>query len=89
LREDIRLGSVAPTEDRPGIFVKEADLILLLASSSEVSTVTFVDQREDTAADRNARSASVASLLPSRLKGTNLGGLLDVEWLTGLVEFEG
>ena len=31
----------------------------------------------------------MASLLPGCAKGANLGGLLDVERLTGLIEFEG
>jgi hypothetical protein len=87
LYQDIRLSSVAAAEDRPCGFVKEADLVLFLTSSSEIGTITVVDQREDTSADGNAGNASVASLLPSCAKGSNLGGLLDVEWLTGLVEF--
>jgi hypothetical protein len=31
----------------------------------------------------------VASLFPGGAEGTNLGGLLDMKRLTGLIEFEG
>ena len=89
LDQNIRLGGIAAAEDRACGFVKEADLVRFLASSSEIGAITVVDQREDAAADGNARSASVARLLPGGAKGANLGGLLDVERLTGLVEFEG
>ena len=89
MKLSISFFSSRTAEDRPCGFVKEADLVLFLTSSSEVGTITVVDQREDTAADGNAWNASVAGLIPSCAKGANLGGLLDVERLTGLVEFEG
>ena len=87
--KNIRFRCVATAENRPCVFVKKADLVLFLNSSSEIGTITIVDQGKDTAADGNARSADVASLLPGCTKGANLRGLLDVERLTGLVEFEG
>src|ERR1700678_781906 len=89
LDEDFRLSSVATSKDRPCVFVKEADLVRFLTLSSEIGTITVVNQREDTAADGNARSANVSSLLPGGAKGANLAGLLDVERLTALVELEG
>src|ERR1700722_9759440 len=55
----MRLGSVATAEDRPCVFVQETDLVLILTSSSKIGTITVVDQRENTAADRNARSARI------------------------------
>jgi len=88
LDEDLWLSCVATTEDRPCVLVKEADCVLLLRAPSEVSTITVIHQREDTAADGNARSASVAGFLPCCAKGANLCSLLDVKRLTGFIEFE-
>jgi len=48
-----------------------------------------IKQRKNTPAYGNARSTRVTSILPGSAKGLNLCGLLDVERLTGLVEFEG
>ena len=49
--------------------------------------ITVVEQRKNTAANGNARSARVTGFLPGGPKGPNLGGLLDVERLAGPVEF--
>lgn len=47
------------------------------------------DQREDAAADRNARFAGVSGLFPCRAIGTDLLGLLDVERLAGHIGLQG
>ena len=49
LDENIWLSSVAPAEDRPCVFVKEPDLVIFLTVSSEIGTVTVIDQRKNTA----------------------------------------
>ena len=87
--QDVRFSSVATAEDGSCVLVKEADLVLFLTSPSEIGAITIVDQREDTAANGNARSPSVSSLLPGCAKDANLGGLLDVKRLPGLIEFKG
>src|SRR5580698_81074 len=87
LDENVRLSSIAAAEDCPRLFVKETDLVLFVRASSEVGTIAIIEQREDTPANRNARSSRVTSILPGGAKGANLGGLLDVERLPGLVEF--
>src|SRR5260370_11730206 len=86
--ENVWLCSVAPAENRPCVFVKEPDLVIFLTTSSEIGTVTVIDQRKNTAANGNARSARVTGFLPGCAKGANLRSLLDVERLAGLVEFE-
>src|SRR5580698_9180438 len=72
LDENIRLSSIAAAKDRPRAFVQEADLVLFLAASSKIGAIAVVDQCKDTAANRNARSACVASFLPACAKGANL-----------------
>jgi hypothetical protein len=57
----IRLGSVATAKDRSRVLVQKANLVLVLTCAPKVKTILVVKQRKDTAADRNARSASVAS----------------------------
>src|SRR6202041_4220915 len=90
LDENIRLGSIAAAEDRPCVFVKESDFVLLfLRASSEIGTIAVIEQRKNTAANGNARSACVASFLPGCAKCQDLGSLLDGKRLAGLVEFEG
>jgi hypothetical protein len=76
LDQDIGLSCVGTTEDRRCGPADEADLVLILTSSSEIGTVTVVNQREDAAADGNPGSASVAGFLPGCPKRTDLGGLL-------------
>src|SRR5580692_2060852 len=76
--QDVRFSGVGTAEDRSRGFVKEADLVLFFAASPEIGAITIVGQCEDTAADRNAWSASMARFLPCGAKGANLGGLLDV-----------
>ena len=63
----------------------EADLVLALVAAAEIGAVAIVDQREDAAADRDARLARVAGRLPGLAVGADLLGLLDVERLAGLV----
>jgi hypothetical protein len=75
----IRLGSVATSKDRSRVLVQKANLVLVLTCAPKVKTILLVKQRKDTAADGNARSASVASFLPGSAKGSNLSGLLQVE----------
>ncbi len=50
--------------------------------------VPIIDQREDTAAYRDPWLAPAANLFPGGAEGPDLGSLLDVEWLTGLVVLE-
>ncbi len=84
----IRLGGVAAAEDRPRPLVDEPDLVLALAFMSEIGAIAIVDQREDAAADRNPWLARMAGLLPGGAVGADLGCLLDVESLAGLVVLE-
>src|SRR3984957_8250052 len=86
--ECIRLGGVAAAEDRPRPLVYESDLVLFLALVSEIGAIAVVDQREDTAADRDPRLARMAGLLPGGAVGPDLRGLLDVESLSGLIVLE-
>ena len=83
--ENIGLSGVAAAEDRPCVLVKETDLVLFVRASAEISAIAVIEQRENTAANGNARSARVASFLPRRAKGANLRGLLDVERLLSLI----
>src|SRR5581483_7453863 len=76
-------------EDRAGVRVDVADVIAGAPLTSEVSAVAFVDQREDAAADGDARLTPVAGLLPRIVVGLDLPALLHVQRLTGLVVFEG
>ena len=55
------------------------------ALAAEISAVAIVHQREDAAADRNPRLARMAGLFPGGAVGPDLGRLLDVEGLAGLV----
>jgi hypothetical protein len=90
LDENIWLSSVAAAEDCPCVFVKEPDLVIFfLRASSEIGTITVIEQRKNTTANGNARSTRVTSFLPCCAKGANLGSLLDVERLSGFIEFEG
>src|SRR6476646_414747 len=84
----IRLGSVATAEDRSRLLVQKANFVLVVTGAPKVKTILVVKQRKDTAADRNARSASVASFLPGSAKGSNLSGLLEVECFAGLIELK-
>src|SRR5579863_405255 len=87
--QNIRFRCVATAENCSSGFVKIADLVLFLTSSSEIESITIVDQGKNTATDGNARGTDVASFLPGCTKGANLRGLLNAERLTGLIEFEG
>src|SRR5215470_3240192 len=60
LDQHIRLGRIASAEDRPRSLVDESGLILTLALMSEIGAIAIVDQREDAAADRDARLARMA-----------------------------
>lgn len=68
-----------------GVLVDKADLVLLVAPASEVGTIAIVHQCEDAAADRDTRFAHMAGLLRGGAESANLGGLLNVERLSGLV----
>src|SRR5579863_5744070 len=80
--QNIRFRCVATAENCSCGFVKIADLVLFLTSSSEIESITIVDQGKNTAADGNARGTDVASFLPGCTKGANLRGLLNAERLT-------
>ncbi len=60
LDQGIGFGGIAATEDRPGLLVDEADLVLTVVAVAEIGAVAIVDEREDAAADRDARLARVA-----------------------------
>src|SRR6202034_4632050 len=83
--ESVGLGSIAAAEDRSRLFVDKANLIPVLAAAAEVSAIAIVCERKDAAADRHARLAHLASLFPRGAEGPDLGGLLDVERLAGLI----
>ncbi len=51
LDENVRLGGIASTEDRPGLLVNEADLVPLLVSASEVGAIAIIYERKDAPAD--------------------------------------
>src|ERR1700677_1069540 len=88
LDEDVRGGGIASAEDRPRPLVEIAALVRFLAPAPEVGAIAIVDEREDAAADRNARLQLMASLLPCSAERSDLGGLLDVERLSRLVVLE-
>ena len=52
LYQSIRLGGVAATEDRPRLFIDEADRVLALVAAAEIGAVEVVHQRKNAAADR-------------------------------------
>jgi hypothetical protein len=83
--QGIRLGGVAAAEDRARVRVDESDLVVTVARAPEISAVAIVDQCEDAAADRDARLALMAGLLPGGAVGADLRRLLDVESFSGLV----
>src|SRR5699024_4531184 len=64
------------------------DLVVLLLPAAEVGAVAIVDQREDAAADRDARITRMAGGSPCVAEGLDLLGLLDVQRLAALVELQ-
>ena len=62
--QDVRLGGIAAAEDGAGLLVDEADLVGFLAPSAEIGAVAIIDEREDAAADGDARFARVTGLFP-------------------------
>src|SRR5580698_525353 len=72
LNERVRLGGIATAEDGPRLLVDKADLILFLAAASEIGAIAIIHQREDAAADRDARFARMSRLFPRGAKGSNL-----------------
>jgi hypothetical protein len=68
-------------DDRASLLVYEADLVHFPATMPEVGAIAIVHQGEDAAADRDARFARMAGLLPRDTEASDLGGLLDVERL--------
>ena len=52
LDENLRFSSVAAAKDRPCIFVKEPDFVLLFTRAlSEIASITVIEQRKNTADD--------------------------------------
>src|SRR5262249_20335531 len=84
----VRLGGVAPSEDRPRVVAEETDLVLVLVAVPEISAVAVVDQREDAATDRDPRLARMPGRLPRRAEETDLLRLLDVKRLVALDHLE-
>src|SRR5664279_444223 len=88
LDEYLRLGGIASAEDRPGPLVDETDLVIIFPPVPEIATIAIIHQREDAAADRDPRLASMARLLPGGAVGPDLGSLLQVESLACFVVLE-
>jgi hypothetical protein len=76
--EDTGFGEVASAEDRPGVFVDEADVVLFLCTPSKVGAIAVIHQREDAPADGDARRSRVPGLFPCCAKAADLRSLLDV-----------
>src|SRR6185436_6141855 len=73
-------------EDRAGIGVDVADLVLLVAAAAaEVGAITVVDERKDAATHRHARLAFVSRLLPGLAIRLDLLALLHVQRLAAFV----
>ena len=87
LDEHVGLGGIAAAEDGALFGLDEAEMVLAVAAA-EIGAVAVVDQREDAAADRDARRRVMAGFLPGGAVGADLLGLLDVEGLAALVELE-
>lgn len=79
LNQDIGLCSIRAAEDCPRRLVDVTVLVFPLISSPEIGSIPVVDQRKDTAADANARSARVPSFLPGGAESANASDLLNVE----------
>src|SRR5271170_627434 len=62
--ENVWLGGIAAAKDRSCLLVDEANLIVLLAATAEVSAIAIVHQRKDAAADRHARLTRVSRVFP-------------------------
>src|SRR3984893_13075333 len=86
--QGIRLGGVAAAEDRACVRVDESDLVVTVARAPEISAGAIVDQRKDAAADRNARLAPMAGLLPGGAVFADLRRLLHMEGLARFVVLE-
>src|SRR5690606_36566904 len=83
--EGVRFGGVAAAEDGAGVLVDVADLVLALAGAAEVHAVEVVHDREDAAADRDARLSGMAGFGPGVAERADLLRLLDVQRLAALV----
>ena len=88
LNEHIRLRSIATAKHCTRI-INVADLIVFLRAPSEVGAIAIMGQREDAAADRDARGSGMSSLFPCSTESSYLRGLLHVEWLTTLIKLKG
>ncbi len=88
LDEHVGLGRVGAPEDRAGVVVDHADLVLGVAAAGEVRTVGVGGQREDAAAHRDPRLAGMPGLLPRLTVGLDLFALLDVKRFAGFVVLE-
>jgi hypothetical protein len=86
LDQHIRLGCIGPAKDCPCGPINVAKLIPVITTLAKIGTIAVVYEREDAAADGNARSPGVTGVLPGCTKGTDLFGLLNVKRLTGLIE---
>ena len=64
LDQPVRFVGVAAAENGPRSFVDESDLVLAFAAVPEIGAVAIVDEREDAAADGDARLSGVTGLFP-------------------------
>src|SRR4029078_11362274 len=79
LAERIRVRGVRAPEDRAGALVDVPDVVAVTRSTAEVPAVAVVDEREDAAADGDARLAVVPCALPRLAEGMDVARLHDVE----------
>ena len=86
--EHVRLGGIATAKNCTRI-INVADLILFLRAASEIEAIAIIGQREDAAANRDARCSGMASVFPCSTESAYLRGLLHVERLTTLIKLEG
>ncbi len=88
LHQHVGFGGIRAAEDRAGVCVDVADLVLAVAFASEVGAVAIVNEREDAATYRHARLTRVPGLFPRLAIRFDLFALLHVQWLTGFVVLE-
>src|SRR5271169_2772760 len=86
--EDIGLGGVAAAKNGPRVVAKQADRIVVLTFSSEITTIAVVDERKNAAAHRHTRLARMTGRLPCISKYADLLGLLDMKRTFALDNFE-
>src|SRR5215469_1800559 len=64
LDKNIRLGSIATSEDGPSPRIDESNLVLVFALVSEIPAIAIVYEGNDAAADRDPRLARMARFAP-------------------------